>query len=270
VSIVVQSGPNWVQGSSFLGYDNVFLRSGAIVSATAADIGFPETNATSWLITGGGWQATADPQVILTVTLPATENLNSYGLFRHNLGTLGASVQLEYSTDGISWTLFTGSVKNPIDDKAIFFIGTGVAALFWRLNIQSIPVGGTVIIGQAFISSSLQMFSPPEPGFTPPELALNNLYITSRADGGDFLGRTLIRRGSKMSFMNSIVHKNWVRDNWQAVMASIEKTPFYYAWDSLNFSDEVAFCYVDKKIDNPSYVNSAYFNLSLNFIALTQ
>jgi hypothetical protein len=271
MGIVVQAGANWVQGSSYLGYDNIFLRSGAIVSASAADSGFPASNATSWLITGGGWQATADPEINLSVTLTAAENVNSYAIFKHNLGTLGATIKLQHSTDGVSWTDFTGSEKIVADNEAIFFIGdTPVSAAYWRLNITGLGAGVTLVVGQAFISNSLRMFSPPEPGFTPPALALNNEYISSRADGGDFLGRTLIRKGSKMSFSNSIVSKAWIRDNWQDVMNAIEKTPFYYAWDSLNYPDEVAYCYVDKKIDMPKYVNSGYFSLNLKFIALIE
>lgn len=272
MSIVVLNNPQaWVQGSSYLGYDNAFLRSGGVVSASAADAGFPETNATSWLITGGGWKATANPEINLSLTLPAAENLNSYALFKHNLGTLGGvTVKLQHSDDGLTWTDFIGSAKVPGDDKAIFFIGTGITKLFWRLNFTGLVVGDTLIIGQAFVGNALRMFSPPETGFTPPELALNNQYISSRADGGDYLGRSLIRRGSQMQFNNSIVHKDWIRDNWQVVMRAIEKTPFYYAWDNVNFPVEVAYCYVEKKIATPKYVNSAYFSLSLKFIALIE
>ncbi len=271
MGIVVQTNPNWVQGSSYLGYDSLYLRAGAVVSASAADAEFPETNATSWLITGGGWRATVDPEVNLTASLLVTENANSYAIFRHNLGDLNATIKLQYSTDGTTWLDFTGSTKVVADNKAIFFVSdTPVSASWWRLNITGLGAGDQVIIGQAFISNSLQMFNAPEPGFTPPELALNNKYISSRADGGDFLGRTLIRRGSKMSFSNSIVSKDWIRDNWQDVMLAIEKTPFYYGWDTANFPTEVAYCYVDKKIAIPTYVNSNYFNLNLAFIALVE
>lgn len=271
MSIVVQQNSVWVQGTSYLGYDSVYLRDGAVVASDAEDVGFPDTNATSWLITGGGWQATADPEINLAVTLPASESVNSYALAKHNLGTLGATVKLQHSDDGTAWTDFTDSEKLPGDDKVIFFVSdTPVTAQYWRLNFTGLSGGDTLIVGQAFIGLSLRMFSPPEPGFTPPELASNNKYISSRADGGDFLGRSLIRRGSKMSFSNSIVHKDWIRDNWQAVMTAIEKTPFYYAWDTFNYPTEVAYCYVDSDIDIPKYVNSNYFSLSLKFIAIIE
>ena len=270
MSIVVVQATTWVQGASYLGYDNALLRSGGVVVASLEDAGFPASNATSWLITGGGWKATTANDITLALTLPTSESLNSYAVYKHNLGDIGATIKLQYSSDGATWSDLPGSEKIVADNKAIFFIGTAQSAKFWRLHITGTDAGETLIIGQAFIGNALQMFSPPEPGFTPPELALNNDYITSRADGGDFLGRSLIRKGSKMSFANSIVHKDWVRANWQDVMAAIEKTPFYYAWDATNYPTEVAFCYIDGKIATPQYVNSAYFSLNLSFIALVE
>lgn len=273
MSIVVLDSTTWVQGSSYLGYDNAFLRSGGVVVASAEDAGYPATNATSWLITGGGWRVTptvGGTTITLAQTLAASESLNSYAVYKHNLGTLGATIKLQYSADGVVWNDLTGSEKVVADDKAIFFIGTNQSAAFWRLHITGVAANATMQIGQAFLGDALQMFNPPEPGFTPPELALNSKYISSRADGGDFLGRSLIRRGSKMSFNNSIVHKDWIRANWVDVMRQIEKTPFYYAWDSTNYPAEVAYCYVDKKISTPTYVNSTYFSLDLKFIALVE
>jgi hypothetical protein len=193
---------------------------------------------------------------------------NSYAIHKHNLGTLGATVKLQHSSDGVTWTDLAGSEKVVADNKTIFFIGTSTGALFWRINITNVLATDTLIIGQAYVGPALRMYSPPEPGFTPPQLAIENTYISSRADGGDYLGRSLIRKGSKMSFNNSIVSRDWVRDNWADAMAAIEKTPFYYAWDSTNYPAEVAYCYVQRKIDKPKYVNSAYMSLSLNFVAL--
>jgi len=273
MGIVVLGAPAttgaWVQGSSYLGYDNAYLRAGAVVSADAEDTGFPASNAASWLITGGGWRASSVTDAKLNLTLPASESINSFALYKHNLGTLGGiTVKLQYSSDGVTWFDYPGSAQIPADDDCIYFIGDPQSARYWRIDFANIPVASTLIVGQAFIGLSLQMFNPPEPGFTPPQFALNNKYISSRADGGDFLGRSLVRKGAKMSFTNSIVHKDWMRANWADFMAAVEKTPFYYSWDSTNYPAEVAFCYVDKKIAIPKYVNSSYFSLNLQFIAL--
>lgn len=271
MSIVVNQGGAWVQGSSYIGYDNLYLRTGAVVAASSEDSGFPGSAAASWLTSGGGWQTTGAGDKTLSVTLPSAEDGNSYGIYKHNIGTLGLTVKLQSSPDGSTWTDVTGSEKTPGNDDVIFFVVSApVSAKFWRIHIAGLAAGETLIIGQAFIGDSFLVFSPPESGFTPPNLALNSKYITSRSDGGDFMGRSLVRKGNKTGFSVSLVERGWVRSTWLPFLKAAEKTPFYYGWDTLNFQAEVAFCYSDKKIEIPKYVSSGYMAISLNFFALIE
>ena len=271
MGIVVNQGGAWVQGSSYIGYDSLYLRAGAVASANVEDANQPGSNATSWLTSGGGWQASGAGDKILTTALLSAENANSYGIYKHNIGTLGLTVKLQSSADAVTWTDVTGSEKTPGNDDAIYFVAAApVSAAFFRIHIAGMIVGQTLIIGQAFISESLRVFNPPETGWVPPNLALNNDFINSRSDGGDFLGRSLIRKGSKTNFSLSLVARDWVRSNWLPFMEAAENHPFYYAWDTTNYPLEVAFCYTEKQISRPTYVNSAFFSLNLSFIALIE
>ena len=162
MSIVVNQGGNWVQGSSYIGYDNFYLRSDAVVVESAADVGFPGANAVSWLTTGGGWQVTGAGDKTLAVTLDAATNVDSYGIYKHNLGTLGLTIKLQTSTDGVAWTDVIGSEKTPSDDTALFFVAvTPVSSRFIRLHIAGLLAGETLILAQAFVSGSLRVFNPP-------------------------------------------------------------------------------------------------------------
>jgi hypothetical protein len=270
MAIVVNQGGEWVQGSSYLGYASLYLQTGAVPAASAEDSGFPASNATSWLTSGGGWQATGAGDKTLAVTLLAASSANSFGIYKHNLGTLGLTVKLQYSSNGTTWTDFTGSEKNPADDTVIYFVGTApVSASYWRIHIAGMAAGETLIIGQAFIGLSLQVFSPPEPGWVPPNLALNNEFINSRSEGGDFLGRSLIRKGSKTDFSVGLVDAGWVRTNWLPFLTAAEQHPFYHAWDTVNFPLEVSYSYTDK-IRPPKYVSSRWMAIDLSFFALRE
>lgn len=269
MAIVVNQGGAWVQGSSYIGYDSLYLRTGAIVAANVEDANQPGSNATSWLTGGGGWQASGAGDKTLTATLLSADNANSYAVYKHNIGTLGLTVKLQSSADAVTWTDITGSEKTPGNDDAIYFVAVApVSAKFFRIHIAGMGAGETLIIGQAFIGESLRVFNPPETGWSPPNLALNNQFINSRSDGGDFLGRSLIRKGSQTGFSLSLVARAWVRANWLPFMEAAEEHPFYYAWDTTNYPTEVSYCYTEKQISKPVYVNSAFFSLSLNFIAL--
>lgn len=270
MAIVVQNSPAWVQGASYLGWDNLFLRSGAVVVESAADVGFPGSNATRWPTYGGGWQTSVVADATLTITLPIAESANSYAIYKHNLGTLGLTVKLQYSSDGSAWTDMVGSEKMPGDDKAIFFIGTAISQKYWRLHIAGLAATETLIIGHAFISNSLQMWQAPGSGWTPPNFAKNDDLISSRSDGGEFLGRSLIRKGNKTSFRLVSVNEDWVRTNWEDVMDAVQEHPFYYAWDSSAHPDEVAYCYTESRVEIPKYESSKFFSLGLKFIALIE
>ena len=271
MGIVVNQNPGtWVQGSSYIGYDNLFLREGAVVAESESDAGFPGSNATSWLTTGGGWQTTGSGDKTLTATLPSAENINSYGVYKHNFGTLGLTVKLQTSSDGSTWVDLTGSEISPADDDAIYFVATAsVSAKFLRLHIAGLGVSETLILGNAFASESLRVFSPPETGFIPVPLALDNKYLNNRSEGGDFMGRTFIRKGSKTAFTISVANDDWVRDNWFPFMEAAELHPFYHSWDTVNHPGEVGFCFTDGKIQKPKYMTSRYMSFGIKFFALT-
>lgn len=263
---------DWVQGSSYIGYDSFFLRSGVVVVASKEDVGFTAANGVSWPVYSGGWQATAvdTSDIILTVTLPAAAIGNSYALHKHNLFDLGATCKLQYSSDGSSWTDMAGSAFTPGDNKTIFIVGTAISQKFWRIVISGLVASDVLKIGQAFIGNSLLVFSPPEIGFSPPNIALQNEFISSRSDGGDFLGRSLVRKGSEGMFTITNVREDWVRTNWIPFMEAAEKHPFYHAWDTSTFSREVGYCYVEKTIDIPKYSTPFHFTVTLKYKVLQE
>ena len=271
MAIVVNQGGAWVQGSSYIGYDSLYLQAGAVVAANAEDSGFPGSNAASWVTTGGGWQATGAGDKTLTATLLSAANGNSYGIHKHNIGTLGLTVKLQSSANGSSWTDVTGSEKTPGDDATIFFVATApVSAKFWRIHIAGLAAGETLTIGQAFIGNALLVFSPPETGWTPPNVAIENEFINNRSEGGDFMGRTLIRKGSKTQFTVGIADAGWIRTDWLPFMLEAEKHPFYHAWDTVSFPSEVAYCYIEGKISKPKYVSPRFMSFDLKFRALIE
>lgn len=270
MGIVVNQGGEWVQGSSYVGYDSLYLRDDAIAVASEADAGFPGSNATSWLTSGGGWQSTGAGDKTLTVSFGSTRTANSYAIYKHNLGTLGLTVKLQSSPSGSVWTDVPGSEMLPGDDSVIYFVtDTPVSAPFYRIHIAGTAAGETLIVGQAFIGESLQVFNPPEPGWVPPNLALADTFINSRSEGGDFLGRTLVRKGSKTMFNVGLVDADWVRANWLPFMLAAEQHPFYHAWDTVNYPDEVSYSYTEK-VQMPKYVSSRWMSIDLAFWALLE
>lgn len=272
MSIVINQGGNWVQGSSYIGYDNLYLRSTAAVAASSEDVGFPGSSGVSWLTSGGGWQTTGVGDKTLAVTLPTTETAQAFAIYKHNLGTLGLTIKLQESTNATTWNDVPGSEQTPSNDEAIFWVDTDPSATvrYWRLHIAGLAAGETLKIAQAFIGPVLRVFNPPEAGWIPPNIALDDKYLNTRSEGGDFMGRTFVRKGSKTSFMNSLADEAWIRSDWLPFMKEAERHPFYHAWDTISFPFEVAYCYTDGKISKPKYVSSRFMSFDLKFFALLE
>lgn len=256
------------QGESFIAYDSFFLRDDAAVTVDSEDTGQEIDNGTSWFTYGGGWQ-TSNPGVHnINVSFAQTEEGQCFALHKHNLFDLGITVKLQSSQDGISFDDVAGSEQTPGDNSTFFFVAaSAIAAPFWRIVLTG-HTEGTLRIAQIFIGPSFQVFQSPHTGWIPPNLALNDTFINSRSDGGDFLGRSLVRRGSKTAFTITPIPESWVRQFWLTFMLAAEEHPFYYSWDNVNFPEEVAYCYTEGKIDTPMYVTHRHFSISLKFIAL--
>lgn len=268
--MVVSTGGTWIAGNSYIGYDSLFLRAAAVVAASNEDAGFPVENATNWLTYAGGWQTSTIGQSTITVTFLTAEAASAYGLFKHNLGDIGGTVKLQHSDDGVIFTDVAGSEMTPGNNKTIFFIFPVESHPVWRILFTGIDASETLIVGQAFVGPTLQLFGGPETGWTPPNLAFNDKFVNSRADGGDFLGRSLIRKGAKTGFNVSAVPANWVRTNWEPFLTVAQLQPFYYSWDSVNFPFEVAYCFTEDNVAKPTYQSAAHLNIRLDFIALTE
>lgn len=270
MGIVISSGGTWVAGNSYIGYDSLCLRSDAVVSASSEDVGFPVENATNWLTYFGGWQTTIVGDISLTCTFLTAKAASAYGLFKHNLGDIGGTVKLQHSDDGVIFVDVAGSEQTPANNKTIFFVFDVESHPVWRLFFTGVGSGETLTVGQAFIGPTLRLFGGPETGWTPPNLAFNDKFVNSRADGGDFLGRSLIRKGSKTGFNVSAVPASWVRDNWEPFLIVANEQPFYHAWNTVDFPFEVAYCFTEDNVAKPTYQSAAHLNIKLDFIALIE
>lgn len=271
--VVLQGGAGgspdtFQQGESFIAYDSFFLRSDASAVVDSEDIGQELDNGTSWFTYGGGWQTTNPGTHEITVSFSGVQVGQCYAIHKHNLFTLGLTVKLQTSPDGAVFTDVAGSEQTPGSNKTIFFVAAASQSVrFWRLVITGHTVG-TLRIAQIFVGPVLQVFQSPQTGWSPPNLALADKILNSRADGGDFIGRTVVRLGSQTGFRIGPIPQAWVRQNWLPFMVAAEEHPFYYSWDNVNFADEVAYCYTNGPITKPEYTSPLHMNLGLDFTAL--
>lgn len=275
MAIVISQGGSgspdtFTTGDANIAYDSFFLRDDASATVDSEDVGQELDNGTSWFTYGGGWQTSAAGTHEVTVSFAASQSGQCYAIHKHNLSDLGVTVKLQTSPDGLIFTDVPGSDIMPANNKTIFFVAPDpISARFWRLVFTG-QVSGTLRVAQMFIGPAFKLFQGPNVGFSPPTLALDDEYLNARADGGDFIGRTLIRRGSKTSFSIAPIPQAWVRSFWLPFILEAEAHPFYYSWDNFNFPSEVAYCYTTGRIPPPTYQTHLHFQLQLRFKALQE
>ncbi len=274
MTVYVDQTPNWVQGYSYIGYENFVHNS--LHFGSSQDAGYSSLNVGTW-DTYKQWRTTLNGGEFIQYVLPsAAREVNCYGVHRHNLGDDGVTSYFEHSTDGATWTKVStgGDMDHTFssDNETIFYVTeTPVTDDYFRVRFDIPNEQGNVTyrIGNIFVGNALKLFNPPAAGFTPPQLAFEDKYLTNESDGGDFLGRSLIRKAGKTGFSMRPVAESWVNSDWKSCMEAIAQTPFYFAWDTLNHKTSAAFCYTEGKVSKPKYIGSKYFQVSLAFRALT-
>lgn len=274
MAVIVSQGGAWVQGSAYLGYENFLRDPLSLITTNNESEDNPAMNILSWA-TYERYRFTmvGDVDVHVYLTLPQPKAVNCLGLFRHTLGNKGIRTRLQYSNDnGSTWTAIPETIRIHGAGNTVAFdvTDTPVTSNLWRLKIDNNVSfeTNTFEIGNVFIGNALQLYSGPETGFTPPNLAHEDKFISNQSDSGEFLGRSRIRKAARTGFNISTVDADWVRDNYEPFLDAVQSQPFYFAWDAENRVNETAFCYLERPPAKPKYTSNRHMSIGLNFTAL--
>lgn len=210
------------------------------------------------------WQpATATAFWILTP--PSDETIDYCCIAAHNLGSSGATLQVQFQMSPTTWGVLT-NVTAITDDSPIFVIFQPITAPAFRIRVAG-PVRpriGVVRFGQA-----LQMPQPLYAGHTPLILSRQTTMRSNKSTTGEFLGRTRLRNARSTQITWEHLRADWVRQNWIPFQFAMEEDPFFLAWRPIRFPNDVGYCYVDGgSLPAPSNMGVLDFmQVSMNVIA---
>jgi len=186
------------------------------------------------------WAATPNVSdaAALDLTLAAGAAVNFVGLAAHNLADIGATVTLQYSTDGgSSWTDSAAPAVTPADNRAIGFRFAVSTAADWRLAISD--AADDAVIGVALAGREIVIERRLYQGYAPP-LTPNRVELLSNiSEGGHFLGNSAMRTGSQVTASLSHVTPSQIRSAaWLAFQQAFNAgTPFFWAWRPGKYGD---------------------------------
>lgn len=191
--IVLSGG---VDGSkSIIQWDNVFMRS--VITDVGTQPNHPAINAARDPSTWSSWKAVAGSASSFTANVPAgggNRTNNTLGVAAHNLASTGASLSLQLSDDGVTWTLATG-IYAPLTDEDFILHFPTLNAQYWRVNL--INSNANTSVGVASLGNALIMPHAPIDSYTPLHHARKYTKMFNDSIKGQFLGNRVMAAGAE-------------------------------------------------------------------------
>lgn len=243
-----------------IGYDNQ-SRSG-VVSASSEEADFPAIAAQTDN-TYESWKPTAAP-AWWKADLGSAKTINYCGIAAHELGnSTSVRLKVQYSTNDIAWNDASDQAF-PLDNSTILFLFPVQTARYWRVYIE----GAVEAIGHIRFGSVLVMQRGIYRGYTPLGLARETDIRPNISEGGQFLGRSVIKRGFNNRPSWQHLTATWYRANFDPFVKDAREHPFFFAWRAYEFLADVAYVWADGDIiptnSGPANMMTVTVNLSGN------
>lgn len=242
--------------TAYVLYDNLFLRGTVTASSVAA--GSHALHAVDWRTTTFWTASTAATAQTYTVDLTLSMPADSVALYRHNLGIAGATVAVQ-SWSGSAWVTQL-TLSGLTDNQCIYRRFNQVSATKWRLLItSSIPV----FIGVIMLGLSLHLPYGMPVGFVPPRHNRQTDIVSTKTEAGQFVGQTVIKRGSESELTLQRVRPDWLRAYGEPFIQHAEKYPFIFSWKYVDYPEDAVFCRCTKSIPAMPYQDHGWQSLRI-------
>lgn len=238
--------------------DATSLRNARIGYHTILAGGSVSDSAAAGLITYDTWQRwrpTSDDTVTITASQALKVDYVAIGAGYYT----GVPIVIEVGYLGAFTQVYNGV---PEDDKAIMvLLDDPVDCDAVRISVDS-----ACEIGVVFAGIVLEMQRPCSyGGHSPIVLSSRTEYNNSVSDSGQWLGRTITRRGVESSYDWQLLTASFVRDNFMPFVEHAKTKPFFMAWRPDYYPDDVVYGWTSDDI-TPSNRGGAtsFMSVSMN------
>jgi hypothetical protein len=243
-----------------IGIESILTNSN--VTASSESSGFP-ASALSNPLTYDQWRPSSVPASV-SVDNGSTVDVDYIGIAAHNLSSVGAVIDVEYSTDGVSWILL--QELSPGDNGPIMLLFETITARYFRFTVEASDV---FYIGAVYIGQALVMQRSIYGGHAPITLSRSTEFSPNRSEGGQWLGRSIVRKGTETSYDWSNLTALWYRQHFDPFVKLARTRPFFIAWYPSKFPQEVGFVWVNSDIKPQNMGVRDFMSVSMNVVGLT-
>lgn len=233
-------------------YDNLFAKSslaGYVLASSGDAAGYPKENIADWL-DFDFWKPDAAGTEYVQVDFTAAQAADTLAIYAHDIYTNGGSVKVRRYDSG-AWTQ-VGATLTPTSNGLHIIQFASVSDTKWRIEVTSTPASK---IGVGYLGVALVLPTPPV-GFVPP-LVPGTDTVTNRAAGGALLGVSGKPKTANLRVPTGRKTPAWMRTYWIPFMRHAARRAFIMAWLETSLS-EAWWCWCEKPLENPEYVNSLY------------
>lgn len=195
------------------------------------------------------WRGETTNEQSVQVSLTAARDVNYFAIAKHNLGSSGATLTFQYSTDGSTWIEVTApQVLNT--DYVVMHEFDPVFASFFRLLIT--PGSEPPSIAVLYIGETLVLQRRIYVGHTPMPFGRKTTVSNGRSESGEFLGRVLRREFLESSADLKNITPQWYRQYMEPFIKSARTQPFFFAWRPQSYPGEVCYAWLsdDARMSN--------------------
>ncbi len=215
------------------------------VAASSEDPANPVTNIANpstnlrWV----GMPTSPPTEDVITISLDGLADLDYLGIARHNFGSAGIAVALEYlepDSSPESWVELAAVL--PATDSPIIFRFAKDQYVGLRLVLQ--PGTEAPYIGVVYAGELLVLQRRIYVGHTPITMGVSSKVVNGKSESGDFLGRIVLNEEVGTRVTQNNLTPAWVRTYLIPFLEAARKDPFFFAWRPSDYPAEVGYCWL--------------------------
>lgn len=217
-------------------YNNILI--GADSSSTSGSNDYDSTKPNSY----ERFTFSGDTQI--TYTVDSNSPIDTICIGGHNL--IGQVVRVFYDSNDSGMLKHLGSVTPETNDAIMFHFDTQYSAKRVAVRVES---DEDHYIGYVSAGIALQLQRPFFSGHTPVTDSDVSDIQFNRTQSGNIISNSLVRRGYETSADLKNIDSGWFRTYFEPFKQSAKTVPFFFAWNLLEYPQDVGFCRVSQDIN---------------------
>jgi hypothetical protein len=261
-------------GSQYaIGIENYFLNA-TILSYSSQAAASPAANLLN-AFTWSKWQGMTTGGDDIVFDLGTAKPVDYFAVAEVNWPGYDGTITIQSSPDAVSWTT-QGTIYAQSAPAAPFYepvprcmanaFPSVVTERYWRVVTSatsgSLPMIGVVAIGQWVVPDIGEFV-----GLAPPRNNRNVDTYNALSDTGNFLGRSVVDKGTRLHMTLDFLDPSWVNTYGNRLIRVLEIRPVFIAYPIINSAvaggEQVGYLHSDGDIDPPT--NSKTTKMKMSF-----